>query len=365
MKRAICPPFGVVHGSSRGSRADRAARATYERWRLRAPATGATTAVAPSIRDTRTSVPGGIVCAASDPGAPHLAGELDAATLTGDGRDDHAPRGRRAPRRWSRPAASAARRCRSSHGPQREEQQDRGQRGDDELHGHGGARTGRRSRRRALRRRTSRARGRARASRGCPATSAAPTHHSHAHRATPSRRAGFRRRTLRSNRYLDGLFAKSVGDAAQPCGGSRPSGPAAARRGRTAQREVERPRQGLGGEHLVDRTGRERLALAQQQDVREAGRDLLDVVRDEHEHRATAGRRPARTAPRPAPRGRRGRGRRRARRAAASSGSVMSERAICTRLRSPSLRVPKLRSAGGRRRTRASRSVARDSSSAS
>ena len=77
---------------------------------------------------------------------------------------------------------------------------------------------------------------------------------------------------------------------------------------------------GLLGQHLLHRTGGDDLALAQQQGVGEAGRDLLDVVGDQHGRRRASRPSPAPTAWRPGPRGRRGRGRRRARRAAAARG---------------------------------------------
>ena len=76
-----------------------------------------------------------------------------------------------------------------------------------------------------------------------------------------------------------------------------------------------------------------------------AGRDLLDVVGDQHERRRVACPRRARRAgatrsSRP-PRSRPAAGSS----SSISSGSVISARAICTRLRSPSLSVPNVRSA--------------------
>ena len=86
-------------------------------------------------------------------------------------------------------------------------------------------------------------------------------------------------------------------------------------------------------------------ALAQQQRVGEAGRDLLDVVRRPGPWPASRGPWPARDSvdtrssrpPRSSPAA--------GSSSRSSSGSVISARAICTRLRSPSLRVPNVRSA--------------------
>ena len=124
----------------------------------------------------------------------------------------------------------------------------------------------------------------------------------------------------------------------------RPGGPAASVT-LDDQRQVERPPTGSRRSARSRAGRRRRPALAQQQHVGEAGRDLLDVVRDQHERRRVRCRRRARPAARPGPRGRRGRGPAAGSSSSISSGSVISARAICTRLRSPSLRVPNVRSA--------------------
>ena len=70
----------------------------------------------------------------------------------------------------------------------------------------------------------------------------------------------------------------------------------------------------------LQRAGGDHPALAQQQRVGEARRDLLDVVGDQHRRRRRLRPWRAPTGWRPGPRGRRGRARRRARRAAAARG---------------------------------------------
>ena len=123
---------------------------------------------------------------------------------------------------------------------------------------------------------------------------------------------------------------------APPSGRPRGSAAAASRRS-SRERRVGRctSSSGPGGDHA---------ALAQQQGVGEARRDLLDVVGDQHGRRRD---RVERRAPdsvetrssRP-PRSRPAAGSS----SSSSSGSVISARAIWTRLRSPSDRVPKVRS---------------------
>ena len=96
-------------------------------------------------------------------------------------------------------------------------------------------------------------------------------------------------------------------------------------------------------------------ALAQQQRVGEAGRDLLDVVGDQHGGRRVGVERRARRAWRRGPRARRGRGRRRARRAAAARGRSSARGRsgpACARPRSGCRRCAR---PGGRRRPREQR----------
>ncbi len=106
------------------------------------------------------------------------------------------------------------------------------------------------------------------------------------------------------------------------------------------QRQAERRRQVLVGEHVVEQPGRHHLPRAQQQAVGVAGRDLLDVVGDQHragasascasaDSRASRSSRPPRSSPAAGSS------------SSSSSGSVISARAISTRLRSPSDSVPK------------------------
>src|SRR6478609_890754 len=49
--------------------------------------------------------------------------------------------------------------------------------------------------------------------------------------------------------------------------------------------QAEGPAHDVGGDHVRQRTGRDRDPVGHHQGVREAGRDLLDVMRDEHDGR--------------------------------------------------------------------------------
>ena len=113
------------------------------------------------------------------------------------------------------------------------------------------------------------------------------------------------------------------------------------------ERAAEAWRDALGGEHVVERAAPRATCRRSPSSsgVGEAGRDLVDVVGDQHERRASPGRRRGRRAGRRAPRGRRGRGRRTARRAAPAPGSIDSARASSTRWRSPEDSVAKVRPA--------------------
>ena len=108
------------------------------------------------------------------------------------------------------------------------------------------------------------------------------------------------------------------------------------------QAQAEGLRQRLGPQCRLDRAGRDDPPAAQQQHVGEPGRYLLDVVGDEDQRRGvgSAAMRaepadevlaPAEVEPAAGSS------------SSISSGSVISARAICTRLRSPSDRVPNRR----------------------
>jgi hypothetical protein len=111
------------------------------------------------------------------------------------------------------------------------------------------------------------------------------------------------------------------------------------------QPHAERTGQVLVRQRLAQRARRDDLPAAQEQQVGDAGGDLLDVMGDHDRRRVPVGSsasavsvsssasRPARSSPAPGSS------------SSSSSGSVMSARAICTRLRSPSLSVPNVRSA--------------------
>ena len=120
----------------------------------------------------------------------------------------------------------------------------------------------------------------------------------------------------------------------------RPSAPRPVRRAARRRSAGRMPGSGLVAQDVVERPGRDDLPVGQHERVREPGRDLLDVVRDEHD-----GRRSRLAGERAPGRARASRGRPRSRLAAGSSrssrsGSGISARAIDVRRRSPADSVP-------------------------
>ena len=118
------------------------------------------------------------------------------------------------------------------------------------------------------------------------------------------------------------------------------------------QRHPVRLREDRARQDALGRPGRDDPPGREHEGVVEAGRDLLEVVRDEHDRRPVAGRRRARSGPRGASRGPRGRGWRPARRAAAGPGRASAP----GRSRRAVARLPTGSRTAGRRR-RSSRRV--------
>src|SRR5438552_580496 len=63
------------------------------------------------------------------------------------------------------------------------------------------------------------------------------------------------------------------------------AGPDASRASLDDDRQAECPAEDVGAQDVVERAGRDELPIGQHERVREPGRDLLDMVRDEHDRR--------------------------------------------------------------------------------
>ena len=117
------------------------------------------------------------------------------------------------------------------------------------------------------------------------------------------------------------------------------------RRSSDGDRDAETRGHGVVVRTSSSGSDRHQTTAAEQGGVGDAGRDLLDVVGDEHERRRGGIGGQRRRAGPPAARGHRGRDRRPARRGAAARARAMSARARSTCWRSPSESTPKGRSA--------------------